>query len=113
MNIEKSTIITDYSMINLARMNVQLMTYKLVINPIISCFMKNGFRNTPTNQRLSATSGDLAHPKLSWSVYNTKWFGTPGKHSTVVSSCGNFEYLLGIKERGEVESCMVNEYLFK
>ena len=74
--------------------------YKLLIYLTLSCFMKNDpeilqfNRDCLTHQRVRQI------PNMS-----SLW-----KHSTVVSSCGDSGYLTGIKETGEVESFMINEY---
>ena len=66
--------------------------------------MKNDSRNTSTKQRMSATSGGLAHP---WGE-----FGMETLYSRL--KLWGFGYLIGIKERSEeVKSFMINEYLFK
>ena len=57
-------------------------------------------------QRLSATSGDLAHLGLirdclpHQMIWHLPEVSSAWKHSTVVSSYGDFGYLLGINKRG-------------
>ena len=84
--------------------------------------MKNDSRNTPTKQRLSATSGVWHIPDQSETVWHIRELGTSLRwvghgntlQSSQPSSYGDFEYLLCMKERGEeVESFMIDEYLFK